>query len=154
MLFTTDHIAYKINILSRQSLRLMGKRAECRVNDQKWMTLTFSESIGSNLWVVFLLNTQHFCIYLAQESTIIMFYLQEYFWDKNVISVRWFQGLATYRNVEVEDYMSSWAGAYLHCGTGICPCLWILTGPSHGVVTKKKKKKVHQYWHLWEVGEV
>lgn len=64
----------------------------------------------------FLFSTHCFCICLAQEPAIIRFYLQECSWDKDVLSVRWFQELPAYRNVEVEDRMSSWAGAYMYCG--------------------------------------
>ncbi|PKU46722.1 rna-directed dna polymerase from mobile element jockey-like [Limosa lapponica baueri] len=60
-------------------------------------------------------------------------------------STRWFEERATHGNVEVEGCTSSWAGAYTHCGTAICPCLWLLKGPHRGLVINKKDVSIDIY---------
>lgn len=145
--------AYRINILSSQSLWITCKTAEQdQGNWWKGLTITSSGSIGPTPWMAFL-SIRPFFIYLAQETTIARFYLQEWSQDRGALSIRWFQELATYRNVEVEDCMSSCVGAYMYGGTVIWPRIWMLKAPCQNAVIKQNKTK-NQCWHLWALDTI
>lgn len=129
--FSAYLIAYNICIFSRWSLWLTCKMHSIGLLVRSaWL----SGSIGSNPWTVCLFSTHFFWNYLAQdqELTATRFYLLQCPWDKDTLSVRWFQELATYRNMETKDCMSSCAGIYMHTETVICPCLWMLKLPYQG----------------------